>query len=919
MTDADQSSINRDIKGRLGSTGADQDMRSRPCEIQDPPKNDLAETSDRQDEAVDVILSAIQAIKKNTELPPTVLPAIKSNCTVGPLLSDFLGPRQKQGPKDSIASCPKCGITIQRSMREYTRHRTTQCPTSLDAEEIMNIREYCVRKRVEVCPGVAEILGMRSPGKGKPMESKPTKSAKPVGNATAKSRTSKSNAVAKIGEAYSSSTNPVSIDHALSMLNAINLKDYMKLSKRKSHMLCLICGCEMKQKRRSLVSHKANNCKNIPAAEYEMFRRLHLSLKEQTRAASSSLKSSISEQEPIPPSSLKRPSEQSLPKDITVELDSLPPAIQDAHALDLVKSETHEVCQVCSGRSAPYDHMAWNNRWLGCITCGEAMHRACVEAKGMKIFAVEPLSQPCSPYSLVASNWHCPSCRSCEKCKEAKDVSECIQCHRQLCSSCTGTTKQRPLWTGLYHVCGKCGPKCLSCGDKLGEARAAESRWCPSCQVDLVHARACPVCIKTYPADDCEEDDDSGDNGSSAAADEPMIQCDGCDRWVHFPCTGLELKELQRLQRSSNSKYQCPVCAPKDVSSVQAPLSEPSPLVYRRGAIGVGRDLVQLRLWDYGAKNQRSRRVWTLEKKANGQFCVKSQDMVFSGPSAETALDSLAVYFRCIGLDESSTKRIISKFTSAMEQWSLFTPPPSSKPAVKRKKKTKKQSLEEATKKPEAFVLPADDGQCARVRLYSKPVPTISSNSWSSSSEEENLVDTFNARFVPVWTERTREYRTVTISIAYRDLGNPLQRGAVLVQRSPIAGYGLFAGRSYRPNELIIEYQGEVIGQALADWREARHPRYRHSCYMFRLDDTRIIDATIIGNAARFINHSCLPNCRTKTLTVDGQLRIFIVAKKEIRTGEEFSYDYQFALDEEDGKGRLPCYCGARKCRGWMN
>jgi SET domain-containing protein len=189
-----------------------------------------------------------------------------------------------------------------------------------------------------------------------------------------------------------------------------------------------------------------------------------------------------------------------------------------------------------------------------------------------------------------------------------------------------------------------------------------------------------------------------------------------------------------------------------------------------------------------------------------------------------------------------------------------------------------------------------------------------------SKEDPESPVDSFNANFVPIRSDRLGQYRTATLPMAYRLMGSKqIEKSDLMVARSEIAGYGLFAGRKYVANELIIEYQGEVIGQALADWREFRLPAYKKSCYMFRLDDAHIIDATVVGNAARFINHCCQPNCKTKPVVIEGQPRILIIAKKEIGPGEELSYDYQFALDEDDGKGRLPCYCGARKCRGWMN
>jgi hypothetical protein len=90
------------------------------------------------------------------------------------------------------------------------------------------------------------------------------------------------------------------------------------------------------------------------------------------------------------------------------------------------------------------------------------------------------------------------------------------------------------------------------------------------------------------------------------------------------------------------------------------------------------------------------------------------------------------------------------------------------------------------------------------------------------------------------------------------------------------------------------------------------------SCYLFRLDDDYIVDATIKGSAARFINHSCEPNCYSRCITVDGERRITLFSMRNLRAGEELTYNYQFAI-EVDPELKIPCYCGSRGCFGTMN
>lgn len=88
-------------------------------------------------------------------------------------------------------------------------------------------------------------------------------------------------------------------------------------------------------------------------------------------------------------------------------------------------------------------------------------------------------------------------------------------------------------------------------------------------------------------------------------------------------------------------------------------------------------------------------------------------------------------------------------------------------------------------------------------------------------------------------------------------------------------------------------------------------------CYMFRIDDSEVVDATMHGNAARFINHSCEPNCYSRVINIDGQKHIVIFAMRKIYRGEELTYDYKFPI--EDASNKLPCNCGAKKCRKFLN
>lgn len=94
------------------------------------------------------------------------------------------------------------------------------------------------------------------------------------------------------------------------------------------------------------------------------------------------------------------------------------------------------------------------------------------------------------------------------------------------------------------------------------------------------------------------------------------------------------------------------------------------------------------------------------------------------------------------------------------------------------------------------------------------------------------------------------------------------------------------------------------------------------SCYLFRIDRYEIVDATMKGNVARFVNHCCDPCCYARIITVDSaredgrsEKKIVFLAKRDIQVGEELTYDYHYAIEDE----KIPCFCGAKGCRGFMN
>ena len=123
-------------------------------------------------------------------------------------------------------------------------------------------------------------------------------------------------------------------------------------------------------------------------------------------------------------------------------------------------------------------------------------------------------------------------------------------------------------------------------------------------------------------------------------------------------------------------------------------------------------------------------------------------------------------------------------------------------------------------------------------------------------------------------------------------------------RRSPISGWGVYAVDPLEKGTLIVEYKGQLVSQAEAARRERRYlPRQR--IWLFNVNTRWARDAAFGGNVARYINHACRPNCYTD---VTGH-HIWVIASRDIRPGEELTYDYH-----TDGTAGIPCRCRPR-CR----
>ena len=137
------------------------------------------------------------------------------------------------------------------------------------------------------------------------------------------------------------------------------------------------------------------------------------------------------------------------------------------------------------------------------------------------------------------------------------------------------------------------------------------------------------------------------------------------------------------------------------------------------------------------------------------------------------------------------------------------------------------------------------------------------------------------------------------------------------VRHSAVHGRGVFARTRIRKGARIIEYTGRRI-----PWKEAQDlpsldPKDPYHTVFFSIDNGDVIDAAVGGNEARWINHSCDPNCET----FEEEGRIFVHARRNLQPGEELFYDYKLIPAERRTRKveqEFACYCGASKCRGTM-
>jgi len=130
------------------------------------------------------------------------------------------------------------------------------------------------------------------------------------------------------------------------------------------------------------------------------------------------------------------------------------------------------------------------------------------------------------------------------------------------------------------------------------------------------------------------------------------------------------------------------------------------------------------------------------------------------------------------------------------------------------------------------------------------------------------------------------------------------------IKKSNIDNKGLYASANIKAKKIVIHYKGKLVTKKAVE----KNPKFDNdkAIYLFNINNRYDLDGDFKYNDARLINHSCNPNCE-----VEGKgLKLWIVAIKDIKKGEELSYDYGFGYDED--YKQFVCKCGAKNCVGYI-
>ena len=566
----------------------------------------------------------------------------------------------------------------------------------------------------------------------------------------------------------------------------------------------------------------------------------------------------------------------------------------------------------------------------------------------------------------------------CHRCKRLMPISQLKQCTNEGChgdkstaalqassshNSTKETSKKKKNWWcgsccrhfrsiglfGIYQHCNWCGPCCMGicdCDECIARKRQGDVIDCiierkfrhgisndestPVTDHSLQDMQRCVTCLK-----------------QSAKG---LINCDICLKPMHKECMDWELKLAQSLR-------------PKSVSNFEKKSEESQ----------TAHELVKSKKKKNKKKKQKKRK--NLKSKSRACFnCIMRKLDVKVSPDGENKfelkqssnnlLDHVAGHVQDTGpLDfelpvdfltinhgnyghSISTKDATNSSINKIGDLSLKIKKVRSKPGTKKTPQTAKKDTKSATTKEKTSDKTADDEYlqfqptCFRTIPYeeSKKIPKCFNDASSFAARTIELLRTAGRQNFRASDKSSGKVEKSTSSRAARanqrrmlkDIASFGQQRRIVDSlsgreqslrfgKSLIHGWGVFTDVQICSGDMIIEYRGILIGNAVADRREKEYEKAKiGSDYMFRIDSEIVCDATHNGNLARFINASCTPNCYTQIITVNSAKRIVIYAKRDINPGEELSYDYKFDAEFDESK-RIPCNCRTPDCRGFLN
>lgn len=555
---------------------------------------------------------------------------------------------------------------------------------------------------------------------------------------------------------------------------------------------------------------------------------------------------------------------------------------------------------------------------LCCFGCGEVCHRSCVSSC-MSVLCPVPIiyrfARSVRESFMTHAPWYCNFCVQCSSCRQKwRKCVCCRKCGNTLCLSCL----RQPEFCSLAYrnlsnfACESC-LECVNCGyrhlasEKQQQQRQQrvlnlydDNRLCRPCYLSGQLNAICPVCQQIYHWLPLMSDfGEVPFNGKFSLC--PMVECDGCDEWVHCVCEDITASEYEKLGRDKRRKFFCFNC--RLGKRAERDFFNGPDFDTKNAYIFTFRNPVNA--WKLG---------WFALTFADGRFLLKTDSFEICA----TSLQELKEKFDAV-LSSDDAATCFINWQRALKSHLLFDP-------------GRLISTRTCPAVVKTALQPFLPDSCARTLGYqprARPVAKMTPGSHPRTSLQSlHLAQSMSCRSssisasvkIPASLLYMQYLNTVRLDDSFQ-LVNAYSLGLAL-RPSGIAGLGLFAAKFFPAGSLIIEYCGEMLhSEQMVNRRDAYYnalgTRYRRSCYLFRLDSERVLDATLKGNLSRFINHSCDPNSYSRVVSLDMKdKKLLIFALKNIEPGEEILYDYKFP--EEDCE-KLICYCGSSKCRGFMN